>query len=183
MQTSQARWSAALAAAACALVGALAGCSHSQEMDFGDRPRQRVWDAMVQASREPRYTNWIVVQNQVHVDQKAERVDVYRDLKRDVVVPGLAPRREEAVWRFAATLLPGEPARVEFSSPDWAVPAHFWEQADHYFAQVRMRLTEMGPVTPPPGDPMAAGARPGSKDPVPPGEAPPPAKPGTLTSP
>jgi hypothetical protein len=49
-------------------------------------------------------------------------------------------------------------------------------------AQVRMRLGEMGPVTPPPGDPMG-GAGAGARDPEAPGAAP--AKPpeGGLAAP
>lgn len=161
----------------------LVGCTQHRSREFDDRPRQDVWDAVVQASREPRYGDWIVTQNQVHVDDSTQTVHVYRDLKRDLVTPGLDPHREEQTWRFAATILPGEPTTVEFSSPDWALPAHFWSQADHFFAQVRMRLAEMGPVTPLPGDPMAGGTPRAKHDPNAPGDTPPPPKGDGLATP
>ena len=174
----------ALAVLACAS-GALGagGCSHSATREFDDRPRQDVWQAMVQAAREPRYPDWFVIENQVTVDDADHTVHIYRSLKRDLVTPGTKPRREEATWRFAATLLPSSPTTVEYSSPDWAVPAHFWAQADHYFAQVRLRLAEMGPITPAPGDPMDGRTPAGTRDPEPPGHVAPPPVEGGLAAP
>lgn len=156
-------------------LGALAllgGCSHSATRIYDDRPRYDVWEAMVQAAKEPRYPDWIVVENKVMPIDETETLHVYRELKRDLVTPGLDPHREDQSWRFTAVLLKGEPLTVEFSSPDWAVPAHFWAQADHYFAQVRLRMAEMGPVTPAPGDPMGGGAVPQVRDPKAPGDMP-----------
>ncbi|MBL9140643.1 MAG: hypothetical protein JNK53_02145 [Phycisphaerae bacterium] len=162
---------------------AFGGCNHAATRVFDDRPRQDVWDAMVQASKEPRYPDWIVVQNQVLAQDENYSVHVYRELKRDLVTPGLDPHREEEAWRFTAALLPGNPVTVEFTSPDWAVPAHFWAQADHYFAQVRLRLAEMGPITPAPGDPMGARTPRSAQDPKAPGDLPPAPAPGELAKP
>ena len=169
-------------AAVTAVLATLAGCGHSQTCEFDDRPRDDVWLAVVQASRAPRYPGWIVIENQVKVDEAAHRVTVWRDIRRDVVDAGLSPRREEREWRFMAEVLDGPPSAVRFSTPDWAVPGHFWEEADHFMAQVRMRLGEMGPVTPPPGDPLG-GAPAGARDPEAPGATP--AKPpeGGLAAP
>lgn len=158
--------------AALAILLTAAGCVHTKTHDFSDRPRQDVWEAVVQACRQPRYRDWIVVQNEVSVDAAAQRVHVLRELKRDLVTPGLEPHREETWWRFTATVLPGTTGTVEFASPDWCIPAHFWAQADHFFAQVRMRLAEMGPVTPAPGDPMEVAAPPAPGDPGAPGHLP-----------
>ena len=97
-----------------------------------------------------------------------------RDLRRDVVQGSLDPRREEVEWRFSAEVSAGDPVTVTFSTPDWAVPGHFWQEADHFFAQVRMSLGEMGPVTPPPGDPMGGAPAAGTRDPEAPGHSPPP---------
>ena len=159
----------ALAAALACALAFLAGCGHSQKCDFDDRPRDDVWAAVVQTARAPRYPDWIVVQNEVKVDEASHRVTVYRDLRRDLVEPGLDPRREEEQWRFTAQVSSDSPVAITFSTPDWAVPSHFWRQADHFFGQVRMRLGEMGPVTPAPGDPMGTAAKPGSLDPKAPG--------------
>ncbi|MFO0962390.1 MAG: hypothetical protein U0625_05725 [Phycisphaerales bacterium] len=171
---------AAVIASACA---ALAGCGHSAQHVYDDRPREDVWHAVVQAAKEPRYSDWIVTENKVHVSEADHRVDILRDLKRDVVEKGAKPRREEAQWRFAATLLPGDPPTVELSSPDWTVPAHFWKEADHFFAQVRLRLAEMGPVTPAPGDPMGGAPAAAAKDPTPPGNKPEKPADGKLATP
>ena len=158
---------AGLALLACAV---LTGCGHSQACQFDDQPRDDVWLAMVQASRAPRYRDWIVVENKVKVDDAAHRITVYRDLRRDLVEPGLEPQREEVQWRFSAVVSAQAPTTVTFSSPDWAVPAHFWKEADHFFGQVRMRLGELGPVRPVPGDPMGGAPAASSRDPSTPGQ-------------
>lgn len=159
------------------------GCGHSQVCDFDDRPRDDVWAAVVAASRAPRYPDWIVIENNIKVDDGAHRVTVYRDLRRDLIEPGLDPHREEKIWRFSAIVSDQAPVTVTFSTPDWAVPGHFWKEADHFFAQVRMRLGEMGPVSPAPGDPMGGSASASSKDPVAPGHIPEKPAEGQLTAP
>lgn len=151
---------------------ALAGCAHEASHVYDDRPSSDVWQAMKQAASQPRYSEWIVIGNDVMVDEPGRRIVMSRDLKRDVVNPGVAPHREEERWRLTATLESSEPPTVRFSSPDWAVPAHFWAIADQYFAQVRLRLAEMGPVTPPPGDPIGGAAATGKRDPRAPGHLP-----------
>lgn len=169
--------------ACAALAGSLAGCGHSQTCDFSDRPRDDVWMAVVQASRAPRYPDWVVIENQVKADDPLRRVTVLRDLRRDVVEHGLDPRREEVEWRFSAQVSADDPVTVTFSTPDWAVPGHFWKEADHFFSQVRMRLGEMGPVTPPPGDPMGGAPAASPRDPEAPGQSPPAPAGGGLASP
>lgn len=169
-------------AAALAALALLGGCGHSQTCQFDGRPRDDVYAAVVQASRAPRYPDWIVVENRVKADDAAQRVTVYRDLRRDVVEPGLEPRREEKRWRFTAQVSDGSPVAVTFSSPDWTVPSHFWKEADHFFGQVSMRLGEMGPTGPAPGDPLGGAASQG-KGPTPPGHVPPKPAPGQLSAP
>jgi hypothetical protein len=120
---------ASLWASLSASLAILGGCGHSQTCDFSDRPRDDVWSAVVQASRQPRYPDWVVIENQVKVDEAQHRVTVWRDLRRDVVEQGLDPRREEKQWRFSATVSEGTPSTVTFSTPDWSVPGHFWLEA------------------------------------------------------
>ncbi len=168
---------------AMAALSSLGGCGHSQRAEFDDRPRGEVWQAVIQSCRAPRYPDWVVIANEVSIDEAASRVSVYRDLRRDVVEPGRAPRREERRWRFVATVSSERPTTVTLSSPDWAVPGHFWKESDHFFGQVRMRLSEMGPVLPPPGDPM--GGAPGAvpADPQAPGHRPEASPAGALAAP
>jgi hypothetical protein len=177
-------FAAHVAGACCvAVLFLLAGCGASQKAVIDDRPHDDVWMAVVQASRAPRYADWIVVENQVKVDDATHRVTVYRDLRRDVVEPGLSPRREERRWRFAAQVSDGTPATVTFSTPDWTVPGHFWTEADHFFGQLRARLAEMGPVTPAPGDPMGGAPAQGAMDQKAPGHVPEPPSAGGLAAP
>jgi hypothetical protein len=179
--SSPRRW--LLVPALAGALAALAGCGHSQTCDFSDRPRDDVWAAVVQASRQPRYPDWIVIENKVKVDESQHRVTVWRDIRRDIVGQGLAPRREEKQWRFSAVVSDEAPSTVTFSTPDWSVPGHFWQEADHFFAQVRMRLGEMGPVTPAPGDPLGGAPASATRDPEAPGDAPAAPKGGALAAP
>ena len=164
-------------------VAALAGCGHSQKCEFDDRPRGEVWQAVVQASREPRYADWIVVSNEVSVSEPDSRVSISRDLRRSTDAVGPRARIEERQWRLYATVSSERPTTVTLTSPDWRVPAHFWREADHFFGQVRMRLMEMGPVLPAPGDPIGGAAAGSETDAKAPGHKPEPPPPGELSPP
>ena len=91
-----------VACAAAALVP-LGGCGHSQRAEFDDRPRGEVWQAVVQACRAPRYPDWVVIANEVSVDDASSRVSVYLDLRRDVVEPGLVMRPLGTKWTLRVT--------------------------------------------------------------------------------
>lgn len=173
----------AMLAATALAAAALAGCGHSQKCEFDDRPRGEVWQAVVQACREPRYADWIVVSNEVSVSDADSRVSVYRDVRRSVDGITTRARMEERKWRFYATVSSERPTTVTLESPDWRVPAHFWREADHFFGQVRMRLTEMGPVLPAPGDPIGGAAAGSEADAKAPGHKPEPPPAGGLASP
>ena len=134
-----------------------AGCQHDSRT-YDGHTRDEVWTAMVSAAREPRYRDWIVVDNQVWVDEPGARVEILRELKRDVVLPAQKPFREECEWRLRGTIEPGDPPTLVLTTHDLCIPAHFWLQADHFFDQVQHRLATAPPPAPlPPGprdDPM-----------------------------
>ena len=73
-------------------VPALAACG-TKEREFPGHTRDQVWKAMVQAAEDPRYADWIVVDNEVWRDDTASRIEIRRDVRRDVMVSGSPPRR------------------------------------------------------------------------------------------
>jgi hypothetical protein len=144
-------------ALAVAAVPLLSGCA--QTRTYEGYSRDEVWQAMVSAAKHPRYRDWVVMDNQISTDEPDARVEIWRELKRDVVLPGQKPYREEAEWRMTSALEDGPAPIVRFSTSDLCVPAHFWLQADHYFDEVQSRLAmpaqAFAPPTVPMDDPMA----------------------------
>ncbi|MSR34471.1 MAG: hypothetical protein EXS12_06715, partial [Phycisphaerales bacterium] len=124
------------------LLPVLAACG-TKDRDFPGHTRDQVWKAMIQAADDPRYADWVVLENKVWRDDEQSRLEILRDLVRDVVVPGSDPRREETKWKFSAQLTDTEPPGVEFSTSTITVPAHFWLQAYHYLDEVDRRLKGM----------------------------------------
>lgn len=145
----------ARAAALLALPAALGACS--MERTYEGHSREEVWSAMMDAAKSPRYRDWIVMDNSVWCDDADSRIEILRELKRDVVLPGQKPYREETQWRLKAVLEPESPPMVKFSTSNFCVPAHFWLQADHYFDEVEARLAAMTPP-PQPTVPLDAGS-------------------------
>jgi len=129
-----------------------AGCS--QTRTYEGHSRDEVWQAMVMAASQPRYRDWIVMENQVWTDEPGARVEIWRELKRDVVLPGQKPYREEAEWRLRSTLESGDVPVVRLSTSDPCIPAHFWLQADHFFEEVQWRLSNGVPLYAPAVVPM-----------------------------
>ena len=123
-------------------LSALTACG-TKDREFPGHSRDQVWKAMVQAADDPRYADWIVVENQVWRDDLNSRLEILRNVRRDVMVSGEAPRREETEWRFSAELTDSDPPAVEFSTSTITVPAHFWLQARHYLDEVDRRLNGM----------------------------------------
>ena len=115
----------------------------TKDREFPGHTRDQVWKAMVQAADDPRYADWVVLENKVWRDDAQSRIEILRDVVRDVMVPGQDPKREEAEWRFSAELVNSNPPSVEFSTSTITVPAHFWLQARHYLDEVDRRLAGM----------------------------------------
>ena len=115
----------------------------TKDREFPGHSRDQVWKAMVQAADDPRYADWVVIENQVWRDDLNSRLEILRNVRRDVMVSGEAPRREETEWRFSAELTDTDPPAVEFSTSTITVPAHFWLQARHYLDEVDRRLNGM----------------------------------------
>jgi hypothetical protein len=125
----------------------LAACG-SMERDFPGYSRDQVWKAMVETAEDPRYPDWIVVDNEVFRDDASATVEIRRDLRRDVVIVGQKPRREEREWRFTANVTSTEPPSLTFASRSASIPAHFWLQGQQFMNEVERRLAGM--ALPPP---------------------------------
>ena len=123
-------------------LSALTACG-TKDREFPGHSRDQVWKAMVQAADDPRYADWVVIENQVWRDDLNSRLEILRNVRRDVMVSGQAPKREETEWRFSAELTDTDPPAVEFSTSTITVPAHFWLQARHYLDEVDRRLNGM----------------------------------------
>lgn len=112
---------------------------------------------MVAAAQTPEYDDWKVRQNEVFVDVSGRRLEVYRVLKRLYVTPFADPRKEDREWRIQVLLTPADSSdspTVDFTARQVTVPAHVWQEADRYFAQVRSLLGP--PTAPPQAEPMPA---------------------------
>ncbi len=140
----------AVAVATIAIASA-SGCT-SRTQTFEGCSAERLWPAMVATARTPDYSDWKVMDNNVHTDDSSRTIDVFRTLRRTRVQPYSPTREEERNWKFQIELegSPDAPV-VRFSARQFAVPDHVWREADRYFAQVRGTLRG-------PAEPAAAGA-------------------------
>ena len=116
----------------------LTGCS-SPSQTFEGFSTDEVWTAMVDAAENPSgYDEWSVVKSSVAADPETQRVHIYREVRRDLVLERTDPRREnktiEQEVQLSETDL-GEP-RVTFKSRHLDVPAKARLAADQYFADV-----------------------------------------------
>jgi len=132
-------------------ITSLLGCtSRSQVFEgYGD---DQLWTAMVATARAPSYDDWKIDENEVFVDDAQRRIEIYRVLKRTYVSPYSDPRKEEEEWRFQIVLARDaelDQPMVDFTARQITVPAHVWDEADRYFAQMRLLL---GPVKSPAAD-------------------------------
>ena len=136
----------------------LAACG-AAEREYPGYTRDQVWKAMVEAAEDPRIPDWMVVDNQVWRDDASGTVEIRRDLRRDLVIVGQKPRREQQEWKFTAVVQSTEPPVLTLTTSTVCVPAHFWLQGDQFLNEVQQRLD---------GRPLPAGKR--APDPAFPGE-------------
>ncbi len=125
-----------------AMVAWLTGCG-SAEREFAGYTRDQVWMAMVETAKDPRYPDWLVVDNEVWRDDLTGTVQIRRDVRRDLVIVGQRPRREEFEWKFTAVVQSTDPPILSFSTTTPCVPAHFWLQGQQFMNEVERRLAGM----------------------------------------
>ncbi len=118
------------------------GCTTRTQV-FDGHSDDQLWTAMVATARAPSYDDWKVYENEVYVDDASRRIEIYRVLKRTYVTPFSDPRKEEEEWRFQIMLARDEELNepmVDFTARQIEIPAHVWNEADRYFAQMRVLL-------------------------------------------
>jgi hypothetical protein len=121
---------------------AIAGCS-SHRQSFPESPPDQVWVAMKSAASEPTYTDWIVLENAVVVEEEKRTIQIYRRLRRDQVSPGVAPRRENQEWKLTILMeqaSPAAPVEAVFIAREPSAPMNAEREAERYFNDVRLLL-------------------------------------------
>ncbi|MCA9291032.1 MAG: hypothetical protein KDA25_07885 [Phycisphaerales bacterium] len=129
--------------AALALVGAasLGGCNASRSATFPDASPAQVWTAAKAVAETPDYDDWVLLENQVWVDEPTRRVEIFRHLRRDRWAGDLVkPHRDDRSFAFRVALVETEPPTIEMTSRGWGVPAHAWPEFDRYFDAIRSLL-------------------------------------------
>ena len=134
-----------------AVLAALSGCVSVRETFTGHDPDQ-VWTAMKAVANAPDYAKgepadrWTVRENSVWVDEAGNRIEIFRRLERQLYEPGTSPQHQERQWKLRVQLEQREPPTAKFTSRQWGVPAHTWDEASRYFAEVREILGEPNEV-------------------------------------
>ena len=124
-----------------AALAALAGCTTQRETFTGHNAEQ-VWTALVAAAQTPDYAGptaadrWTLRENNVWVDQEQRRIEIDRLLERELHQPGAQPMHQQRHWKFQVRLEQDQPPTAAFVSRELGVPAHAWDEANRYFADV-----------------------------------------------
>jgi hypothetical protein len=135
-----------LAAAATTFVSLGAGCTTRTQV-FEGYADDQLWSAMVASAKSPSYDDWKVMDNEVYADEQRRTIEVYRVLKRTYVAPEAPVREEERAWKFQIVLGHDPEAlapAIDFTARQLSVPAHVWREADRYFVQMRLLLSDAG---------------------------------------
>ena len=113
----------------------LAGCTTKSAVFEGRTPEQ-VWTAMVAIAEEPRYDNWVVVENNVWVDGVFDRIEIQRSLKRDHHRHGSKPVRETEHLELQAVLERTEPPVVTVTVRNAMIRGKGLMAIDHFLAEL-----------------------------------------------
>lgn len=123
----------------------LAGCADVHRTVFADQSPQAVWTAMVGAAEAPIYDDWTVLENQVWRSPDAARLEVYRELARQLRNPDRSWSTEHRQWRFQVILESEAPPTAAFTSHTKTFPPRVSAEAQRYFATVREYLAVGAP--------------------------------------
>ncbi len=121
---------------------ALIGCTTTSR-DYPGVAPDALWKAAVAAAQHPRYSDWMVTENGVFLDEPQRRIEVYRELKRDFAPPGAALQRQSETWTFSIHLETDDrlPKVVIDTRSTLRAPG-FWKQTDHFFGEIDARLAQ-----------------------------------------
>jgi len=103
---------------------------------------QQLWSATVLAARQPELTDWFVTENGVFVDEATHRIEIHRELKRDVM-NGQAVRRQTEVWSFSVEVDASDRIPRVIMQPRGRLRGgSFFSQSDQFFRQIDVRLAQ-----------------------------------------
>ncbi len=139
----------------------LAACGVTERRQLmPGRDQEQVWSAMTAVAQTPDYymqsedvtQRWIVVENNVWIDDETHRMEVQRRLERELHQPRSPVRHETREWKFEIALEQPKPSKggepvMLFRTRNSGVPAHAWEEAERYFDEVEKFLGPMPPPT------------------------------------
>jgi hypothetical protein len=127
----------------CAVILLAAGCN-TVSRDYPGVSHDQLWQAALGAARNPKYSNWFVTENGVFVDSDANRIEIYRELKRDYAEPGEALRRQNETWTFSVLVDANDRVpKIVLNSRAAIRPPNFLTEADHFFGEIDSRLAQL----------------------------------------
>ena len=103
------------------IAAAATGCTTVTET-FPDHDAEQVWTTLVAVAQTPSYDDpdpaerWIVRRNDAWIDPSANRIEVYRLLRRTLHLPGTRPQNQAREWRFQIVFQPEPVPTATFSS-------------------------------------------------------------------
>ena len=113
----------------------MGGCTTVEHSFLGYDSRQ-VWTAMVAVARTPAYDDWKIAANDVWVDEREYRIEVYRHLRRVLYSPDANPHRESRTWRFEIRLVEFDPPVARLVSRGVGQPTDAQREGKRYFRDV-----------------------------------------------
>ena len=124
------------------LLLSIIGCSVPTRR-FPQVSKEYVWTAMIAAAKTPDYSSndprkrWIVMENDVDVNNERGRIVVRRKLSRSLKLPRQNEQIDHREWFFVIKLLPTNVPTVTFDvTESQLVPVRMLDEADRYFSQV-----------------------------------------------
>jgi hypothetical protein len=125
-----------------AVAALLGGCKTVHTESFAGRDAGQVWTAMKAVAESPGYyDDWFVTENHVAVYEEEQRIEIHRELRRDLVVPDGGPQRESRAMDQTITLVARadddeiEPV-IKFVTAGPGIPARDEVEAELFFADV-----------------------------------------------
>lgn len=151
MQTSRSKGATRMTGgllAAATLSAALVGCG-TVSRDYPGVSREALWGAAVGAAEHPEYSDWVVADNGVFIDETDGRIEIFRELKRDHARNGGGLKREAEKWVLSVNVETSDRIpKVRVESRNSLRAKGFLAQADHYFAEIDQRLAHSNLAAP-----------------------------------
>jgi len=124
-------------------VVAIAGCKTVHTETFHGRDPGQVWTAMKAVAESPGYyDDWFVTANNVAVYEVEQRIEIHRELARDLVIPGSGPQRERRDMDQTISLVidddenEGVEPIIKFVTAGPSIPVRDQAEAELYFTDV-----------------------------------------------